>query len=71
MNLYFGNTLTTLTTLMILMLSGFAGYSVCNKASISYWGRRSAFLLVFWLVIYCLAAARDGLSKTFHTPFLP
>ena len=68
MKLFFGNTLTTLTALIILVLPGFVGYSVYNKASISYWGRRSAFLLVFWLVICCLAAARDGLDKTIlHT----
>lgn len=64
MKLYFGNTVTTVTTLMILALLGFIGYSAFNHAAISYWGRRSAVLLIFGLVICCFAAARDGLDKT-------
>ena len=49
---------------MILALLGFIGYSVCNRAHITYWGRRSAVLLVFGLAVCCFAAARDGLDKT-------
>ena len=64
MKLYFGNAITTATTLMILVLLGFISWSVCNCTSIQYWGRRSIVLLVFGLVIYCFAAARDGLDKT-------
>lgn len=64
MKLYFGNTVTTVTTLMILALLGFIGWSICNCANIQYWGRRSAVLLVFGLVVCCFAAARDGLDKT-------
>ena len=64
MKLYFGNTVTTVTTLMILALLGFIGWSVRNCANIQYWGRRSAVLLVFGLVVCCFAAARDGLDKT-------
>lgn len=64
MKLYFGNTVTTITTLMILSLLGFIGWSICNCANIQYWGRRSAVLLVFGLVVCCFAAARDGLDKT-------
>lgn len=64
MKLYFGNTVTTVTTLMILALLGFIVYSVCNRAHIAYWGRRSAVLLVFGLAVCCFAAARDGLDKT-------
>ena len=64
MKLYFGNTVTTVTTLMILSLLGFIGWSICNCANIQYWGRRSAVLLVFGLVVCCFAAARDGLDKT-------
>ena len=64
MKLYFGNTVTTVTTLMILALLGFIGYSAFNHAAISYWGRRSAILLIFGLVVCCFAAARDGLDKT-------
>lgn len=64
MKLYFGNTTTTATTLMILAMLGFIGFSVYNRGSIQYWGRRSAFLLVFGLVVCCFAAARDGLDKT-------
>lgn len=64
MKLYFGNAVTTVTTLMILALLGFIGYSVCSRAHITYWGRRSAVLLVFGLAVCCFAAARDRLDKT-------
>lgn len=64
MKLYFGNTVTTSTTLMILALLGFIGYSIANRGSISYWGRRSAVVLTFGLIGCCFAAARDGLDKT-------
>mgnify|MGYP004570358313 CR=1 FL=1 len=68
MKLYFENGVTAATTLMILALLGFIGYSVLNRANIEYWGRRSAILLVFGLVVCCFAAARDGLDKTIqHT----
>ena len=64
MKLYFGNAITTATTLMILVLLGFIGWSVVNRFSIQYWGRRSIVLLVFGLVVCCFAATRDGLDKT-------
>lgn len=64
MKLYFGNAVTTATTLMIAALLGYIGYSVFDPADIQYWGRRSAILLVFGLVVCCFAAARDGLDKT-------
>ena len=64
MKFYFGNTVTTITTVMVLALLGFIGYSVWSRASILYWGRRTAFLFAFGLVICCFAATRDGLDKT-------
>ena len=64
MKLYFGNAVTTVITLMILALLGFIGYSVCNRAHITFWRRRSAVLLVFGLAVCCFAAARDGLDRT-------
>ena len=64
MKLYFGNVITAATTLMILALLGFIGYSVFNRTSIQYWGRRNVAVLIFGLVICCFAAARDGLDKT-------
>ena len=64
MKLYFGNAITTVTTLMLFALLGFISWSVVNRSSIQYWGRRSTVLLVFGLVICCFAAARDGLDKT-------
>ena len=68
MKLYFGNAVATATTLMILALLGFIGWSVWGRAVIQHWGRRSAILLVFGLVVCCFAAARDGLDKTIqHT----
>lgn len=64
MKLYFGNIVTTVTTIMTLVLLGFIGYSVWNRENINFWGRRSALLLVYGLVICCFAAARDELDKT-------
>lgn len=67
MKLYFENTTTTITTIMILSLIAFIGYSVWNRSSINFWGRRSLFVLVYGLVICCFAAARDGLNKTIQS----
>ena len=64
MKLYFGNGVTTATTLMILAMLGLIGSSIANRAVIDCWGRRTAFLLIFGLVVCCLAAMRDGLDKT-------
>ena len=64
MKLYFGDRMTTVTTIMIIVLVGFIGYSVWNRDTISFWGRRNLFLLIYGLVICCFAAARDGLDKT-------
>lgn len=64
MKLYLGNMVTTVTTIMIIALVGFIGYSVWNRNTISYWGCRNLFLLMYGLVICCFAAARDGLDKT-------
>ena len=64
MKLYFENGVTTATTLMILAMLGFIGSSIANRAVIDCWGRRTAFLLIFGLVVCCLAATRDGLDKT-------
>jgi len=62
--LYFGNAVTTATTIMILAILVYIGYSVINSNSVQFWGRRSAIVLVFGLVICCFAAARDGLDRT-------
>lgn len=62
--LYFGNAVTTATTIMILAILVYIGYSVINSNSVQFWGRRSAIVLIFGLVICCFAAARDGLDRT-------
>lgn len=64
MKLYLGNTVTTVTTIMLLVLIGFIGTSIWNRSNISFWGRRSLFLMVYGLTVCCFAAARDGLDKT-------
>lgn len=64
MKLYFGNSVTTATTILLLALVGYLGYSIWNRSSILYLGRRTLFVLLFGLVICCFAAARDGLDKT-------
>lgn len=64
MKLYFGNIVTAVTTIMMLTLIGFIGYSIWNRNVISFWGRKSLFLLIYGLIICCFAATRDGLDKT-------
>ena len=64
MKLYFENGVTTATTLMILAMLGLIGSSSAHRAVIDCWGRRTAFLLIFGVVVCCLAATRDGLDKT-------
>lgn len=49
---------------MILAILIYIGYSVINSNSVQFWGRRSAIVLIFGLVICCFAAARDGLDRT-------
>ena len=67
MKLYFGSIVTTVTTIMILVLIGFIGYSIWKHNTINFWGRRNVFLLIYGLVICCLAATRDGLDKTIQS----
>lgn len=68
MKLYFGNTVSAITTVLMALLLGFIGYSIVQRGTISCWGRRSLFVLLFGLVICCFAATRDGLDKTIqHT----
>lgn len=64
MKLYFGNRVTTVTTLMLFAFLGFIVYTILRRSEIQYWGWRSLVLLIFGLVICCLAAARDGLDRT-------
>ena len=68
LKLYFGNLVNTVTTLLLVVLLGFIGVSICHRATITGWGRRTLLALVLGLVICCFAAARDGLDKTIqHT----
>ena len=60
LKLYFGNLVNTVTTLLLVVLLGFIGVSICHRATITVWGRRT----LLGLVICCFAAARDGLDKT-------
>lgn len=64
MKLYFGNRVTAVTTLMLFAFLGFIVYTILRRNEIQYWGWRSLVLLIFGLVICCLAAARDGLDRT-------
>ena len=64
LKLYFGNLVNTVTTLLLVVLLGFIGVSICHRATITGWGRRTLLALVLGLVICCFAAARDGLDKT-------
>ena len=64
MKLYFGNRVTAVTTLMLFAFWGFIVYTILRRSEIQYWGWRSLVLLIFVLVICCLAAARDGLDRT-------
>ena len=64
MKLYFGNMVTTVTTIMIIALVGFIGYSVWNRNTISYWGCRNLFLLMYGLftVIFSFTILSFGVS---------
>ena len=62
LKLYFGNLVNTVTTLLLVVLLGFIGVSICHRAAITGWGRRTLLALVLGLVICCFAAARDGLA---------
>lgn len=64
LKLYFGNLVNTVTTLLLVVLLGFIGVSICHRATITGWGRRTLLALVLGLVICCFAVARDGLDKT-------
>ena len=64
MKLYFGNRVTAVTTLMLFAFFGFIAYTILRRSEIQYWGWCSLVLLIFGLVICCLAAARDGLDRT-------
>ena len=64
MKLYFGNRVTAVTTMMLFAFLGFIVYTILRRSEIQYWGWRSLVLLIFGLVICCLAAARDGLDRT-------
>ena len=64
LKLYFGNLVNTVTTLLLVVLLGFLGVSLCHRAAITGWGRRTLLALALGLVICCFAAARDGLDKT-------
>ena len=64
MKLYFGTRVTTVTTMMLFAFWGFIVYTILRRSEIQYWGWRSLVLLIFGLVICCLAAARDGLDRT-------
>ena len=69
MKLYFGNAITTVTTLMLFALLGFIGWSVVNRSSIQYWGRRSTVLLVFGLVICCFCGSTGRVGQDHSTRY--
>lgn len=65
MKLYFGNMVTTVTTLMIVSLVGFVGYSISNRSNISFWGRRSLFVLAYDLLYAALQRQGTDWIKQF------
>ena len=46
LKLYFGNLVNTVTTLLLVVLLGFLGVSLCHRAAITGWGRRTLLALV-------------------------
>ena len=50
----------------IVSLVGFVGYSISNRSSINFWGRRSLFVLAYGLVICCFAAIATPIAKSQH-----
>ena len=41
LKLYFDNLVNTVTTLLLVVLLGFIGVSICHRATITGWGRRT------------------------------
>lgn len=69
MSLYFGNFVTTISTLMVFLAIVFIMYSVIKRGTVQYWGRRTAFLGLFGLVLCCFVAMRDGYDKSVQAFF--
>lgn len=69
MRLYFGNFVTTVSTLMIFLTIVFIMHSVIKRDTIQHWGRRTAFLGLFGLVLCCFVATRDSYDKSVQACF--
>lgn len=58
--MYFGNYVTTVSTVLLVVAFGYIAYTIRKQNNIEYWGRRTAFLAVFGLVVCCFVATRDN-----------
>lgn len=71
MRYYFGNVISTVSTVMILLSIACIVYAVTMRNMIQHWGRRTALLGLWGLVICCFVAMRDGYDKSVQAYFDP
>ena len=71
MNLYFGTTVSTISTLLIISLITYIIYSTLKRDTVHYWGRKTALLASFGLIVCCFVATRDGYDKSVQASFDP
>lgn len=69
MELYFGNALSVVASIMVIMATGYIVYTVAKQKNITAWGRRTALLAVFGLIICCVVATRDNYHLSVQASF--
>lgn len=69
MNMFFGNFVTTATTVLLIVAVFYVVYCGMKQSSIRCWGRKTAILAVWGLVLCCFAATRDGYHYSVQASF--
>ena len=69
MGLFFGNGIRIASTILICIAWIYIIYSAVNQSKTQKWGRKTAFLALFGLLICCFAATRDGYDKSVQASF--
>lgn len=67
--MYFGNFVTTVTTVLLITAVLYVVYCGMKRDSISCWGRKTALLAVWGLLLCCFAATRDGYHYSVQASF--
>lgn len=58
--MYFGNYVTTTTTILLFVELGYIVYVIRKQRDIKNWGRRTAFIALWGLLLCCFVATRDN-----------